>query len=114
MHPGRFGAEQTSTHPVSASPAFRCSEDVVPQCERSTNGATGVARCRLNPDPLERPLPGQAAVCDAVERDTPGHAEVLVAGEIVRSCSHPKDGLFGEPLDGGSEVGVPLGQRVVG
>jgi hypothetical protein len=43
--------------------------------QRDPQGAAGVARGRLDPDLLERPLAEDAAVADAVESDAAGEAE---------------------------------------
>ena len=54
-------------------------EQLMPDEQRRAQRAAGVARGRLNPDVLERPLAQDAAVADAVERHAAGQAQVLHA-----------------------------------
>ena len=49
----------------------------MPDQLRHAERAAGVARRRLNPDVLERPVAQNLAVADAVERHAAGHDEVL-------------------------------------
>ena len=74
-------------------------EHLVPDRERDAERAAGVARRRLDPESLERPLAQQPAVADAVERDAAGEAEVLHAGLAVHVARHAQHDLLGHHLD---------------
>jgi hypothetical protein len=49
----------------------------VPDELRDAKRTASVARRRLDPEALERSLPQEAAIADAVERHAPGQAQVL-------------------------------------
>ena len=57
-----------------------CLQVPVPDQLRHAERAAGIARRRLDPEPLERPFAQQPPVADAVERDAAGQAEVLEPG----------------------------------
>ena len=48
----------------------------VPEGQRNTKRSAGIARSRLDPDLIERPLPKDPAVADAVERHPAGKAQI--------------------------------------
>ena len=62
----------------------RLVQQLVPDEQGRAQRAAGVARRRLNPEVLERPLAQQPAVGDAVERHAAGQDQVLQAGLAVQ------------------------------
>ena len=82
--------------------------------QRRAEGGAGVTRRGLDPDALERPLPGQAGVGHAVEGDPVGHGEVGVAGAGVQPAGEVEDDLLQAGLHARCEVGVLRLPRAVG
>ena len=83
--------------------------DLMPDQERRAERAAGVAGRGLNPDVFERPLAQEAAVRDAVQRDAARHAEIFLAGKLVRVARHLQDDLLGHHLDRPRDVHLALG-----
>ncbi len=71
----------------------------VPKRKRHADGTTRVAGRRLNPDFLERPLTQDAAVGDAIERDTAGKTQVSQTGLAMGEPRHLEHHLFGDVLN---------------
>ena len=61
----------------------------MPDGERRAHRAAGVARCGLDPDMVEDSLAKQLAIRDAVQRNAPGEADSLLAGEFAGVSRHP-------------------------
>ncbi len=80
----------------------------VPDELGDTQRTTGVARGRLDPQPLEGPLAQQPAVGDAVQRHAAGQAEVLEAGLAVHGARHAHDDLLADHLDRAGQIHIPL------
>ena len=79
-----------------------------------TQRAPGVARCRLNPDALERPLAQEPPVADAIERDAARQAQVLGARLAVRGARHPQHDLLADFLNGSRQIHLALCQLALG
>ena len=51
-------------------------------------GAAGIARGWLYPEAFEWAFPKDAAITDAVQRDTASHAEILEPSKTIRCARH--------------------------
>ena len=71
-----FGPEQGAVLRVRGLRLPRLVQVVMPDEQRRTERAAGIACGRLNPDVLERPLAEQTPVRHAVESHATGHDQV--------------------------------------
>jgi hypothetical protein len=109
--------EVGAAHPVGRAVAERRARParvLVVGGERGAQRPAGVAGRRLDPDPLERALPQQPAVGDAVQRHAARHAQVPLAGLARDRAAEPEHHLLGDPLDRGREVHLAPGQPPLG
>jgi len=117
---GEFGAEKGALHAVARFAVLagrhlpRLAERVVPVGERRAEGATGVARGRLDEQAVEDAGAQQDAVGDAVERDAAGHAQVALAGELAGVPRQLEDDLLGDLLDRLGQVHLARADRRLG
>ena len=65
----------------------------------------------MAPDAVERPLVADARVHHAVQRDTPGQAEIALAGGRLQPAGEVEDGLFQDDLQRVGDIEVVLFQR---
>jgi hypothetical protein len=77
---------------------------------RGSQCPAGVTSRRLNPDLLERPLPEQSAVPDAIQGHSSGEAEVGESGLAAGGLRHPQHDLFADDLHRARQVHLFLGQ----
>ncbi len=70
-----------------------------------------VARSRLNPQILERPLAQDPPVRHAVKRDAAGQAQLFLARFCVHVPGHPQQDLFGDDLDRRGQIHFALGEQ---
>jgi hypothetical protein len=82
--------------------------------ERRADRAPGVARRRLNPDPLELAIPQDLAVGDAVEGDAARETQILLPGLARQRPGQPQHYLLGYRLNGGRQIHVALAHQLVG
>ena len=112
---GEGGAEQGAALGVlDAVGRPRPAQELVPGEERGPQRSSGVARGRLDPEPVEDLLPQDAAVAHAVQGDASGQAEVLEAGLAPDVPRHPEHDLLRGFLDRGRQVHVALGRGGLG
>ena len=88
--------------------APRLAQDDVMGPEGGPQRAAPVAGGRLHVELLERRLPQQAAVGDAVEGDPAGQTELPEPGPLVEISRHPQQNLLGDGLHAGRDVGITL------
>ena len=82
----------------------------VPQRQRDAKGSARIARGRLDPDLIERPVAKDPAVADAVERHAAGQAQIAQTGFAMRECSHLEHHFFSDVLNRPREIHLPLRQ----
>src|SRR3954463_15889115 len=89
-------------------------QQLMPHEHRRAKRAAGVSSCGLNPDVLEGTLAEELAVGHAIQRHAAGEHEIAFASLLVNMASHAEHALFGDALDAGGEVHVPLIERRLG
>ena len=104
-------AEQRPLLRVVRADGARMAEQLMPDEERHPQRAARVARRRLNPDVVERSLPQDPSIGDAVQRDAARQAEVPHAGLRVHMACRPEHRLLGHRLDRRRDVHLALGDR---
>ena len=108
---GEAGSEERAQLPVVGRRRSGVVEQLVPDEERDPQRSPGIARRRLDPDVVERPLAQDAAVADAVECDPACQTQVPLAGLPVYVTGGREHDLLGDQLNRGGDVHVPLGDR---
>ena len=108
---GEAGSEERAELPVAGRRRSGVVEQLVPDEERDPQRSHGIARRRLDPDVVERPLAQDTAVADAVEGDPASQTQVPLAGLPVYVTGDREHDLLGDQLNGGGDVYFPLGDR---
>jgi hypothetical protein len=75
---------------------------------RYTQRATGVTRCRLDPDFAERTFAQNSTVAHTIERNTAGQAKIRQTGEAVRGARHAQHDLFANILYRARQIQLTL------
>ena len=89
-----LGSQEGALHRIAPIDRALVPEMVVPCRERSAERAAGVAGGWLDPDVAEGAVAQQLAVRHAVERDTPGEAQVLHPILRRQAARHAQHDLF--------------------
>ena len=79
----------------------------------SAERASGITCGRLNPKVLERAVAQHLTVCDAVQRDTAGEAEIGYSDLAGQGPRQPQHGFLQHSLNRRGEVHMPLRQRLI-
>src|SRR5215217_9452367 len=80
----------------------------MPDRERDAERASGVARCRLDPDVFERHLLQHSSIRHAVQRNATSQTEMLHPGFTMNVTRHLQYHLFRDHLDAPREVHLAL------
>ena len=107
-------AQQAAFLAVLAQSRSRFVHQLVPDKGGGAQRAARIPRRRLNPETLEGPFAQQQTIGNTIEGHAAGQHEVAHPGLALRLPRHAQHHFFGDLLDAGGHVHVPLRQHRFG